>query len=376
MMDKRSVEIQARLKKIATKMEVPLKEVEETFETKYKELTESKAEGNIDKLALNKTMSEYRRQINKQMRTDTFVPKAKAESVIGLLVGGLGFRDLAEEIRRDAKRYIDKNGLESAKDNNYIDGNNRILDQRETIYGKPNPNHLEPLNPKLKVRKNTLIGLFRLNGDKLFKYTTLSTSDNQLALAWTKVKNFIPCQTFGIVKENTKDSMKLNGSKAADTLSVFKAVDENIDVKETILNTTKPMLTPISKVEKHFDTYKDAWDRWIIVRGIVTWINLDKPTPWGAVWMGLIDPESGLEDAAQVRVQIPENVKVDFGEGSEVIVFGRTKELEYKDRETNEVTGKSIIINANGIYAIPGLTTSKESSTTVEDEEEIEGWLS
>jgi len=203
----------------------------------------------------------------------------------------------------------------------------------------------------------------------------MNTSDNQLALAWTKIKEFTPCQTFGIIKDDLKDTMRVNASKAENTTSIFKALKEDWDIKEIVLESTKSLLTPIQKVEKHYESLKDAWDRFIIVRGVVNWINLDKPTSWGAINMGLIDPESGLEDAAQVKVQVPESIRIDFGEGSEVIVFGRTKKIEYKDRETGEVTSTVIQINANGIYPIPGLTTSKESSEEVEDEEEIEGWL-
>jgi len=138
-MSKLSVEVQTKLKKIATKMKVPLKEVEEIFEAKYKELNEGKVKGDLDKLAINKTMSEYRRVVNRQLRSTTFTPKAKAEAIYGIIVGGMGFRDKAQEMRRNAKRYAEKNGLQEARDKQLIDGDNNVLDQRETIFGKENP---------------------------------------------------------------------------------------------------------------------------------------------------------------------------------------------------------------------------------------------
>jgi len=370
-----SVEVQAKLKKIATKMKVPFKEVSEIYETKVKELKESKTTGNVERIALNMTMSEYRRLVNKQMRKDTFTPKSTAEAIYGILVGGLGFRDLAQEMRKKAKDYAKKNGLEAAKDKQLIDGDNNVLDTRETIFGKENPDYLEPLNPKLKLCKNTLIGLFKKNGSKTFKYTTLSTNDNQLAIAWNKIKEFTPCQTFGIVKDEVDLTMKINSSKAETTTTVFKALKEDWDIKELVLTATKPLLTPIDKVEKKHEDTKNAWDRFIIVRGVVNWINLDKPTPWGSIWMGIMDAESGLEDAAQVRCMIPDRVSVDFGEGSEVIVFGRTNRSKYRDNDTDKLEEGDVRIDVYGIYAIPGLTTSKESTEEVEDETEIEGWL-
>jgi len=368
-----SVEVQAKLKKISIKMKVPLKEVTEIYETKMKELKESETTGNIEKMALNMTMSEYRRIVNKQMRT--FEPKSKAEAIYGILIGGMGFRDLAEEMRRNAKRYAEKNGLEAAKDKQLIDGDNNVLDTRETVFGKENPDYLEPLDPKLKLRKNTLVGLFKKNGSKVFKYTTLSTNDNQLALAWEKIKEFTPCQTFGIVKDELPNTMKINSSKAENTTTVFKALKEEWDVKDIVLTATKPLLTPIDKVEKKHEDTKNAWDRFIIVRGVVNWINLDKPTPWGSIWMGIMDTESGLEDAAQVRCMIPDRVSVDFGEGSEVIVFGRTNRTRYTDNDTGKKVEGDVRIDVYGIYAIPGLTTSKEASEEVEDESMVEGWL-
>lgn len=374
MVKKLSVEIQGKLKKIAEKMKVTVKEVEEVYEEKLQELVDAKSKGDVEKLALNKTMSEYRRVVNRQLRPK-FTPKATAEAVYGIILGTMGFRDKAEEMRTKARNYANKNGLEAARDKQLIDGDNNVLDQRATIYGKENPDYLEPLDSKLKLRSNVLIGLFKRNGSKNFRYSVFNTNDNQLARAWRDVKYFVPCQTFAIVKEDIEGTMKLNSSKAEDTTTIFKALKEDWDIKKIILEATKRHLTPIQKAEKHFEAFKNAWDRFIIARGIVNWINLDKPTPWGSVYMGLIDPEVGLEEAAQVRCLIPDTVKVDFGEGSEVIVFGKTKQSKYKDRETGKVELGDIRIDVYSIYPIPGLTTAKESSESVEEEEDIEGWL-
>jgi len=367
-----SVEGQKRLKGIATKMKVKPGEVQKIFSENLEKIGDVE---NAEKLAINRTMSHYRRDVNKKMRKGTFKPKAKAEAVYGILIGTHGMRDFAQEIREKAKRYVKKNSLEEARTTQLIDGDNRVLDTREKIFGKTNPDYLEPLPENLKLRNNKLIGLFRENGNKDFKYTVFNTSDNQLARAWTKVKNFTPCMTFGIIKERSNNELMINSSKAENTTTIFKAVKEDWDVKDIILKTTKPLLTKIAGVEKHYEGLKKVWSRFIIVRGIVNWIGLDNPTPWGAVWMRLIDPDSGLDETSQVRVLIPTGLAIDFGEGSEVLVFGKTKRNTWNDRETGKPVKGDVSIDVYGVYPIPGLTTTKEKSESLGEEEEIDGWL-
>jgi len=69
-------------------------------------------------------------------------------------------------------------------------------------------------------------------------------------------------------------------------------------------------------------------------------------------------------------------VPIDFGELSEVIVFGQTKQDYYNDRETGKREKAGIRIDAYGIWPVPGLTTPKDASEAEEiDESEVEGWL-
>jgi len=94
--------------------------------------------------------------------------------------------------------------------------------------------------------------------------------------------------------------------------------------------------------------------------------------------MGLMDPEAGFESEYQVRVQIPPHLTIDFGEQSEIIVFGRTKRSNIRDEESGKwLPEGDVIVSAFGLWPIPGLTTPKETSKveTLADEEEIEGWL-
>jgi len=69
--------------------------------------------------------------------------------------------------------------------------------------------------------------------------------------------------------------------------------------------------------------------------------------------MSLMDSE---DEEATVKIQINKNVPINWGELSEVVVFGQTKQDYYKDRETGFKVKAGIRIDAYGVYAIPGLT--------------------
>ncbi len=363
-----------RLEKLAVQNNVEYVVVEAMFQEKAKELKEKGIKENLERFAVNAVLNYYRREKAKQNPSKWMQNRSKPEMVYGFLIGDMGMRDRAEEIRENAKRYINNNGIQAAIDNQLINGDNEILDSRATIFGKENPNHLEALDPKLKVRSRVLFGFFRHNGDKTFKFSSLQTSDNKLAKGWGKARLFTPCQIPMIIKEETKTEMKLNSSSAEDTYSVFKAIKEEWDIDSIITEALKGEMTKIADVEKHYEAFKDAWDRHVFLRGVVAWINIDKPTPWGSVNMSLMDAQ---DEEATVKVQIPKDVPIEFGELSEIIVFGRTMEDKYKDRETGEVEVVGVRVNAFGIYPIPGLSTPKDAGEAEEfdDSDEIEGWI-
>ena len=50
-------------------------------------------------------------------------------------------------------------------------------------------------------------------------------------------------------------------------------------------------LTEITKVETMYELIKEAWDRFLYVKGKVTWIGRDRPTPFGSIKMGIMDDE-------------------------------------------------------------------------------------
>ena len=365
-----------RLQDLAARNKVPVKEVMERFKEAKKTISN-------DRLAVTSVMNSYRREKSFQL----VGKKGNIQVLYGFIVGDLGLFDRAEMIRNQVKSYIRKEGIEAAREAQLIDGDNRILDQRAQIYGRENPNYLEVLPPELHLRSRTLLMIARKNGDKTFKLGSIHTEDNRLARAWDKVKFYTPCQVPINLKEEIEDrktkegkvvifgDFKANSSSAQETTSIFKAVKEDWNVDKILMETVEKQITPIEKIEEVHNATKDVWDRRIIIRGAVTWVSIDRPTPFGSIWMQVMDPDN---EENVVRCMIPEHLSIDFGEGSEIIIFGKTKVSKYRDKDSGELVEGDVIVDVHGIYPIPGLSTSREASIpeTLEDETEIEGWIS
>lgn len=358
----------ARLEILSKKNNVSIEKLSKQCQEELEKLKVQGVTVNLERLAVNAVMNIYRRQkafqnINRKKRETTIV--------YGFISGDRGIWDKADQVRREVKKFIDKNGLQAALEAQKIDGDNNILDQRAKIYGRDNPNYLKPLNPNLHVLDRILFGFFRKNGDKNYKYGSIQTSDNRLARGWNKVKFYVPCQVPAIIKEEMDDFITLSASTAEDTLSVFKAIKEDIDIKAVIDETLKDQWTEISKVEEFHEKFKDAWDRRIFVKGIVAWINTDRPTSYGAVKMGLMNPDNEDE---QVIVEIPEQIGIDFGELSEVYVFGKTRRSMYYDEEHKLVEG-DVNIQATGIFVVIPTPREGQGYEGIKEDEPVTGWV-
>jgi len=341
------------------------KKSKKTSDELIKEFDEVRSTVANDRLAVNVLFNKYRKTVARQ----TYKSKQKAEVVTGFVWGDTGLIDKALSMRESAKRFIKKNGKQAAIDAQLINGEGKFLDQRNKLYGRENPNYLEPMPDNLKIRKRTVFGIFKRNG-KPFKYGSIHTEDNRLAGGWAKIKRFVPCSTFALIKEDTSE-LRMNSSAAKDTTTVFKKIDEPWEIAKIIEATVGNRYTPIKQVEEHYEAYKDAWDRKIFVKGMIGWLNLDRVDMFGR-HSGLIcdpdNPESG------VRLEIPSHVRIEWGEGSEVVVLGKTRRTKYRDEE-GELQPGDVVITVWGIFPIPGMSTPVESSPDVKSDEDINGWL-
>jgi hypothetical protein len=249
------------------------------------------------------------------------------------------------------------------------------------LFGRPNADFGKPLPENLHVLDLMLYGYFRHNGNKDFKWGTIQTSDNKFARAWDKdiiqkARYFLPCQVNCIIGSEDEDSITLRSTGNKDNPSVFKALDEKLDIQTIIEKTTKFM--NLANVENYFEQIKTPngkvpFDSKVVVKGVVTWMNTDRPDALGRVLFQIMNPDNE-EETIRVRVD-PTTLSLEFGELSEIIVFGKPARSMYRDRETGELTDGDVVIEAFGIYVIS--KTPKTSSTEPSNEDEVvDGWLS
>ena len=331
----------------------------------------------IESEVMNFAISAVINEIRKEKKRSNFTVKAEAEQVVGFIIGDGGTWDKIANMVAAAKAYIKKTSIAQAVQDNYINGDGQVLDRRQKIFGRQNEKYLTPLPEKISDCSRTLYLIARINGDEKYKRGTIQTNDASLCRAWGKaaLHQFVPCSTFGIVKDNNDSTFKLNSSQAEETTSVFKALNEEMDTGKIFMDVMGPQITEITKVERMYELTKEAWDRFIVVKGKVAWIARDRPSPFGAIKMAIMD-DSGNE----LIVSLPDQVNKDFGELSEVVVYGKPDrgDLKVVDESTNKATyqkGKGdVFVNAVGVYVLKATPTDVFSSD-VSGEADIEGWV-
>jgi hypothetical protein len=328
-----------------------------------------------ERTALLATINDYRR--TKQFQSFAKNRKQKEVSTLyGFIVGTRGIWDKAETIRRKAKSIIDKQGMQAAQEQGFIDGENHILDTRDKIYGRPNADYGKPLPEGLHVLDLMLYGYFRHNGDKLYKWGTIQTSNNALARGWDKdiiqkARWFSPCQVSAIIDFEDKTDITLRATTMKESPSVFKGLSEKLDIKAIIDKSTK--FTPLKDVEHTYEMVKGAWDRFVAVKGVVTNMNLDRPDALGRVTVSIMNPENE-DETLRIRVN-PTLTEIDFGELSEIYVFGKPERSMYRDRETGKLEDGDVVVDAFGIYPVTKTPKASSLGESTSDDDVVSGWL-
>ena len=354
----------SRIEKIAKRTGKSIEEVEELF----KQLKEQ-MKGKPERLIYNALVA----QLRKRPAAPIERKRARIGQFIGFLIGDCGLRDIAEEMRQRAERVIDRYGFDRAKELGLVNEDGQVLDTRKTVFGRTNPNYGKPIPEDMHIRSHRLYLLAKeADGDK-FELCHLQTNDNRLALAWCNLPFYTWVQFPALVQSHDTTGYRLTGSVAKETMTVFKEVKYNEDPFRIYEEFFKPQLTPIDKVEKYHEATKDAWDRWICVYGVVGYIAPERETLFGIPGV-LLDPDLGFEPEYQVRFFVPDHLKINFGQYSEVYVFGRTRRSKYRDPETGELVEGDVVIDAFGLMRHPEYSTEFEEPEE-EQEESIQGFL-
>jgi len=356
------------------------------YNQNYAELVGKAVKANLEILALNQTSV----AINKKLKAKDFVPKNSAKAIVGFIVGDGGLYDKIANMKVAAKNYISKHSVAEARHSHeimtkqgpktippYINEKNEILDQREKIFGKPNDGYLKPLKANAKDSSRTLYVVARISGKDEFIFTTLQSNDDKLCKGWNNIKFFTPMTTFVNVKGEAKEEgeasdITFSSSSAEDTMTIFRALkDEELDVAEIFAKIYENQLTKLADLESEHELVKDAWDRKFFVKGIVSSVDTEHTDYYGRYKMRLIDPE---DNGVEIVVKIPKQVPINFGEGSTVVVLGKSERFVRK--EDDKWVDGDVGLVAYGIYAIPDLATPAENieDQPLDEGTPINGW--
>ena len=155
---------------------------------------------NLEKLSYNAVLNLVRKKTKPKVE---YVPKAKADQVVGFVIADSGIFDKVEMMVGEAKRYVNKYGMSAAEGKKFINKEGEPLDTRDMVFGKPNEDKGKPLGQRDKdgnfvynhERSRTLDLIAKLpakEGEEApdWQLGTIQTNDNQLSLAWGKVRFF------------------------------------------------------------------------------------------------------------------------------------------------------------------------------------------
>jgi len=162
-----------------------------------------------------------------------------------------------------------------------------------------------------------------------------------------------PINFMAIDKTQDGDNQyKLNASQFTNfTLNVNLQLPINKEVLQKYYGITE--LSNLGEYHKQKDV--TDYNNIVITEGDVSKLNLE-PTAFGSRIMAIEDPNASLEDLESkgATCWLPERINVDFGEGSKVLVIGKTSQGKKKDDQgnTTEELG-DVTINVYGLLVDP-----------------------
>jgi len=367
---------------LAKETGVSVEELQKEYEEVIRQLKEAGFKGDVQVVAKNALLSKHRKFKPSAFKRQRKYP---VKTFIGFKIGDLGMVDDAQRMRDWAKFQLDRQGREWCEEHGLVrmvDGKLRVLDTRQKIFGRDNKNYGKPLDPKLKLRRRTLIMLVKTPDSDEYEYARLQTNDNRLALAWGQLPQGVLCTFPAAVVSHDTAGYMLNSTSQQGNMTIFRQVKEQVDCYKIFEEWAEPRLTEINEVKQYHEAVKDAWDRWIVVKGVVSSIGFENETFRGIPGT-LIHPELGYDPEYSLRFYIPTHLKITFGDYSEIYLLGKTRGITAEqevETDTGETVKKRVLVDvavdAWGFFPVPGKSTPPRSSLLEsDDEEEIEGFI-
>lgn len=263
----------------------------------------------------------------------------------GIVIGAEEPRDLVAKKRKTAIDMF-KNDPQSAILQGVTNEEGVPLDNIEVFSsGRKNHGYGKPLPENSYVRR--VFGVAYKLTEKEPKFFTINLNGKacEKNIPLTKPVKFMAIDR----SEKGDDSFTLNASSYTE----FK-VDENIKLPETkkLIEEYIP-IAKITELQEYHDLNKEDYNRVVGVKGTISILNLE-PTSIGNYIMQIEDESDILDiDAKSITCWIPGDFEINFSEGDEVIVIGRTNQGKLKDDQGNltEELG-DITINVFGMLPI------------------------
>jgi hypothetical protein len=169
-----------------------------------------------------------------------------------------------------------------------------------------------------------------------------------------------PIHLKGIDKTKTEHAQKGEYYITDSAFTTFElAPDVKMPEPEVVISTAlKNNVELLGNLEEYHAKNAESWDRWVIVEGNVSLLNLE-PNPKTQNMMMILDDESLLfapkesgNTGVACWIPIDRGIEIDFCQDSRVYVVGRTTQGKKRDPITRQLTDEpgDVNINVFGIY--------------------------
>ena len=244
--------------------------------------------------------------------------------------------------------------------------------------GDSNPRYGKPL-PAEEYRRRVHLIAKKDGGD--FQYWTFGLK-NIAAKEWD-VKNFEWLHLNAIFNDDRNACYGIKGRTLA-SLQYNANLDEDDDLyvgnlpsmEDLLVECMGDYIADLLEIEDYHSTImSNPGMKLCITDGIVSSMNLtvNEKTGNRVLWIEPADASYGFEEADipdSTPCWIPENVDIDFGVGSDVIVIGRTNQTQKRDEDGNYLDDEynPVSLNIYGILPRVALGAPNEVVETVDED--------
>ena len=325
--------------KWSEKLSIPMEEIQSEYDNLLKKEKTNHPDNNVEvqeKRALQRLALLYKKQL-----------RSPAIGFEGMVIGVGDVFDTVKKIRTtgmDAFRENPQSAIElgiTDKDGNPLDTRQTFSTGRENrSFGKQLPEH--------SYIRNIVGVALRSNVKEAPKMFTMTLNGEKAEHCDIDMFNPVKFRAINKSEENS-DMFVLNGS----TVTKFDVSDkiEMPNAMDVLKKFCNNMFVPINKLDEYHNANKEDFNRLALIEGDVSMLS-NEPTSVGNKMMIIEDMEESMNDieARGITCWVPKNIEFNFGEGSKVIVVGKTS--QGKSRENPNELG-DVMVNVLGIYAIP-----------------------